>query len=95
MDGNAVGLVAICCSFCEENAMTMLDVCFRYGLPPGENEMRALKSVREVYGIRAINFDEKNKTVRVEFDASRLTEANVEALLRSADFDIKEKIVLA
>jgi copper chaperone CopZ len=75
--------------------MTALDVCFRYGIPPGETELRALKSVREVYGIRAIRFDPKNKTVRVEFDASRLNEKNVESLLRRADIDIKERIVLA
>ena len=74
--------------------MTALDVCFRYGIPPGENEMLALKSVREVYGIRAIRFDEKNKTIRVEFDASRLNEANVEALLRRADLDITERLAL-
>jgi len=56
--------------------------------------MLALKSVREVYGIRAIRFDEKNKTIRVEFDASRLNEATVEALLRRADLDITEKLAL-
>ena len=74
--------------------MTALDVCFRYGIPPGESEMLALKSVREVYGIRAIRFDEKNKTIRVEFDASRLNEATVEALLRRADLDIMERLAL-
>jgi hypothetical protein len=74
--------------------MTMLDVVFRYGVPPGEAEMRALKSVREVYGIRAVRFDTKNKTVRIEFDASRLNEQNVESLLRRADIDIKEKVAL-
>jgi len=74
--------------------MTALDVCFRYGIPPGESEMLALKSVREVYGIRAIRFDEKNKTIRVEFDASRLNEATVEALLRRADLDITERLAL-
>jgi hypothetical protein len=74
--------------------MTLYDVVFRYGIPPNENEMRALKSVREVYGIRAVRFDEKNKTVRVEFDASRLNEQIVESLLRRADIDIKEKVAL-
>ena len=74
--------------------MTALDVCFRYGIPPGENEMLALKSVREVYGIRAIRFDEKNKTIRVEFDATRLNDASVEALLRRADLDITERLAL-
>lgn len=75
--------------------MTSLDVVFRYGIPPGENEMRALKIVREVYGIKAVRFDQKNKTLLVEFDASRLNEANVESLLRRADIDIKERVALA
>jgi copper chaperone CopZ len=74
--------------------MTSLDVVFRYGVPPGEAEMRALKSVREVYGIKAVRFDVKNKTVRVEFDASRLNEQSVESLLRRADLDITEKVAL-
>ncbi len=75
--------------------MTAVDVCFRYGVPPGEAEMRALATAREVYGIRALRFDEKNKTVRIEFDATRLNEKNIEALLRRAGLDLTEKIALA
>ena len=75
--------------------MTTVDICFRYGMPPGEAEMRALGTAREVYGIRALRFDEKNKTVRVEFDATRLNECNVEALLRRAGLDLTEKVALA
>ena len=52
--------------------MTAVDVCFRYGVTPGETEMRAIGAAREVYGIRALKFDEKNRTVRVEYDASRI-----------------------
>ena len=52
--------------------MTPTDVVFRYGSAPGIREIRALDSVREVYGIRRITFDEKERTVRVEYDASRL-----------------------
>ena len=33
--------------------MTYLDVVFSYGSMPGENELRAIDSMREVYGIRA------------------------------------------
>ena len=33
--------------------MTLMDVAFRYGAQPGETQMRAIGSVREVYGIRA------------------------------------------
>lgn len=75
--------------------MTSVDICFRYGVPPGEAEMRALGSAREVYGIRALRFDEKNKTIMVEFDATRLNEKNVEALLRRAGLDLTEKVNLA
>jgi hypothetical protein len=74
--------------------MTMLDVVFRYGVPPDENEMRALGNVREVYGIRAIRFNEKERTVRVEFDASRLNDDVVESLLRKAGLDITERVQL-
>jgi len=79
----------------EELAMTQLEVAYRYGSTPGENTMRALDSVREVYGIRRIRFDEKERVMRVEFDASRLKEPAVASLLRGAGIDLKEKLVLA
>ena len=44
--------------------MTAVDVVFRYGMPPGEQELRALNSAREVYGIRKMTFEEKEKIVR-------------------------------
>ena len=75
--------------------MTTLDIAFHYGKPPTEPELRALADVREVYGIRRIDFDEKERTVRVEFDASRLTASVVANLLRSAGLDLQEKLTLA
>ena len=75
-------------------AMTALDVCFRYGMPPGERELRALHSVREVYGIRRIGFNDQGHTVTVEYDASRLTDAAVASLLRGAGLDLREKVQL-
>lgn len=75
--------------------MTALDVVFRYGATPGESEIRAIAPLRDVYGIRRVSFDEKERTVRVEFDASRLNEEVVASLLRRAGIDLREKIVLA
>ena len=75
--------------------MTTVDVVFEYGLPPGDNEMRALSDAREVYGIRRITFDEKDHTVRVEYDATRLNNDSVANLLRNAGLEIEERIVLA
>jgi hypothetical protein len=75
--------------------MTYLDVAYRYGATPGEREMRAIDGVREVYGVRAIGFNEKERTVRVEFDASRLKEDAIAKLLRQAGIDLREKLALS
>ena len=72
--------------------MTQLDVAFRYGTPPGENELRALTYARDVYGVRKIDFDEEQQIVRVEYDASRLNEETIAALLRRAGMDLRKKI---
>jgi len=74
--------------------MTQLDIVFRYGSPPGTREMRALDSMREVYGIRRISFDEGERTIRVEFDASRLNGDVVANLLRRAGLDLQERVHL-
>jgi hypothetical protein len=74
--------------------MTAVDVCFKYGLPPGELEARALNSAREIYGIRKITFDEKDKIVRVEYDATRFSETTVANVLRRAGLDLREKCQL-
>ena len=74
--------------------MTAVDVCFRYGTAPGEIESQALNSAREIYGIRKITFDERDLTVRVEYDATRFDETTVANLLRRAGLDLKEQVEL-
>ena len=75
--------------------MTQLDVVYRYRTPPGRKGTRAIDSIREVYGVRRIQFNEKEHTVKVEFDASRLSEETIASLLRRAGLDILEKLTLA
>lgn len=74
--------------------MTQLDVCYRYGLPPGERAMAGIDRMREVYGIRRVSFDEAERTVRVEYDATRLTDEIVASLLKNAGIDLKQRIAL-
>jgi hypothetical protein len=74
--------------------MTQLDVLYRYGVPPTEASMLALARVREVYGVRALTADEREKTVRVEYDATRLSEPVIHQLLRRAGLDIVERVTL-
>ncbi len=75
--------------------MTYLEAAFRYQTNPGENELRAIDSVREVYGIQRIQFNEKDRTVRVLYDASRLKVDAVTKMLRQAGIDVQEQLVLA
>jgi hypothetical protein len=63
-------------------------------MPPGEKQMAALGQVSDVYGIRRVQFDEQEKTIRVEYDATRLNESTVENLLLSAEFDVRERLAL-
>ncbi len=75
--------------------MTYLDVVFSYGSLPGENELRAIDSMREVYGIRAVRFNQQERKVQVEFDASRLKQAAVARMLRQAGIDVLEQVARA
>jgi hypothetical protein len=72
--------------------MTQLDVVYRYGVPPSEFAAVAIGRVREVYGVRALAFDEAEKTIRVEYDATRLDESTIHQLLRRAGLDITDKL---
>jgi hypothetical protein len=74
--------------------MTQLDVMYRYGTAPSEAAMMALGRVREVYGIRRVECNEVEKTVRVEYDATRLTEPIVHQLLRRSGLDVVERVSL-
>jgi hypothetical protein len=47
-----------------------------------------------VYGIRRLRFNEAERTVRVEYDATRLNEETVAALLRRAGLEINGKLAL-
>lgn len=75
--------------------MTQMEVAYRYAGPPSEGSMRAIDNMREVYGIRRVSFNEKEKTVRIEYDASRFKEPVVANLLRRAGVDVLERLTLA
>jgi hypothetical protein len=75
--------------------MTYLDVVFEYGAAPSESALRAINGMREVYGVRRVEFNKKERTVRVEFDASRLKTGAVAGLLRQAGVDVREPLALA
>lgn len=75
--------------------MTQMEVAYRYSNRPTEAAMRAIDNMREVYGIRRVSFNEKDQTVRVEYDASRFKEPVVVNLLRRAGLDVAQQLTRA
>jgi len=67
---------------------------YRCLTPPTEAATMALGRVRDVYGVRRVEFSEADKTVRVEYDATRLTEAIIHQLLRRSGLDVVERVSL-
>ena len=74
--------------------MTTVDVVFRYEKNPSEAAVVGIARLREVYGIRRVEFSEAQKTVRVEYDSTRLTEQVVQQLLRRGGLSVGEKVVM-
>jgi hypothetical protein len=75
--------------------MTTVEILYRYGATPADAVNFALGNVREVYGIRRMRFDRAARTLRVEYDATRLNAATVTKLVREAGLEIVETIPLA
>lgn len=74
--------------------MTNVDVHYRYAQEPQAAVLSALGALRDVYGVRKLSLDAAAKTVRVEYDATRLTRPLVLHMLRRAGLDIVEEISL-
>ena len=74
--------------------MTQLEALYRYEGHATETAMFALGNLREVYGIRRIKVDEEWKTIRVEYDATRLAGPTVFQLLRQTGLAVVEQLPL-
>jgi hypothetical protein len=70
--------------------MTTVEIVFRYTAPPTEQVATALARARDVYGIRQLSFDRAARTLRIEFDATRLNAAAVTKLLRETGLELDE-----
>lgn len=74
--------------------MTQLEVLYQYDRHPSEATMFAIGKMRDVYGVRRIRFDDAQKTVRVEYDATRLNKQVIYQLLRRTGLDITVELSL-
>jgi hypothetical protein len=72
--------------------MTTVEILYHYAVPPTEQVATALARARDVYGIRQLNFDRTARTLRIEFDATRLNVAAVTKMLRESGLEIEEEL---
>jgi hypothetical protein len=72
--------------------MTQLEVVYHYGVAPSQSALLALNKIRDVYGVRRMELRESDKIIRIEYDASRLTAAVIQQLLRRADINLVETL---
>jgi hypothetical protein len=71
--------------------MTTVDILYRYAAPPSEQVALALARMRDVYGIRHLSFDRNARTLRVEYDATRLNAAEVTKLVRETGLEVVDE----
>jgi len=67
--------------------MTTVDIAFQCRTTPTERQMITLNLLREVYGVRKTSFEEKHGIIKIEYDISRLTPAEIAALVHGAGID--------
>jgi hypothetical protein len=71
---------------------TNINVQFRYAQHPSEDTMRAVADLYDVYGIRRVRLNQPERSILVEYDATRLGTANVFQLLRRAGLSVTDQI---
>jgi hypothetical protein len=71
--------------------MTTVEIQFHCAAPPTEHAAMALARISDVYGIRHLRFDQSARTLRIEYDATRLNAAVVSKLVREAGLEIVDE----
>ncbi len=74
--------------------MTTVEILYSYSTPPTARAVFALASTKDVYGIRRLSFDYPARTLRVEYDATRLSAAAVTRLVRETGLEIEAQLPL-
>ena len=74
--------------------MTTVDVTYLLAEQPREASVVALANMRKVYGVRSVQLTEQagGGSIRVEYDATRLTEPLVRQLLRRAGLTLADPV---
>jgi hypothetical protein len=72
--------------------MTLLEAHFRIQSPLTPKQMSDLAEFSNTYGLRRFTVDEAERTIRFEYDASRLRDTQVAHVLRMANIAVTERL---
>ena len=72
--------------------MTLMEITYQLQSPLQPEQLRALGSFANTYGLRRFRVDEKNNRVSFEYDASRLRETEVAHVLRQAGIPVLRRV---
>jgi hypothetical protein len=71
--------------------MTLVEVTYELPGPLSDQQLRALASFSNTYGLRRFRVNEQLHCISLEYDASRLTEREVAQVLRSARIPVQRR----
>lgn len=71
--------------------MTKVQVQFDLAKPLDERALEAVANAHVYYGIHYVRLEPSMQSILVEYDASRLTETDVEATLHRAGIPVQRK----
>jgi hypothetical protein len=72
--------------------MTLMEITYELQSPLESEQLRALGSFANTYGLRRFRVDEKNNRLSFEYDASRLRETEVAHVLREARIPVLRRV---
>jgi len=72
--------------------MTLMEITYELQSPLNADQLRALGSFANTYGLRRFRVDEKNSRLSFEYDASRLKETEVAHVLRQARIPVLGRV---
>jgi hypothetical protein len=81
-------LARCCYNFC----MTLMEITYELQSPLQPEQLRALGSFANTYGLRRFRVDEQANRLSFEYDASRLKETEVEHVLRQAKIPVLRRV---
>jgi hypothetical protein len=77
---------------CYNAFMTLMEITYELQSPLQSEQLRALGSFANTYGLRRFRVDEKSNRLSFEYDASRLKETEVEHVLRQAKIPVLRRV---